>query len=61
MCIVFIVITGFLAFSFYMDGSMLYALMSGSICAVLMIFFARNIINNAPCLFGSRTDCKKKV
>lgn len=61
MCIVFIVISGFLAFSFYMDGAMLYALVSGAICAVLMSFFIRNFINNAPCLFGRRTDCKKKT
>ncbi len=61
MCIVFIVITGFLTFSFYMDGSMLYASISGLICSVLLIFFVRNLINNAPCLFGKRTDCKKKV
>jgi ABC-type lipoprotein release transport system permease subunit len=60
MCIIFIVITGFLTFSFFMDGSILYAAISGVICGVLMIFFIRNIINNAPCLFGRRTDCKKK-
>ncbi|MCK5648614.1 MAG: hypothetical protein KAI22_07010 [Gammaproteobacteria bacterium] len=60
MCILFIAISGFLAVSFYTNGDITYAVMSGAVCSVLLIFFIRNMINNSACLFGRRTDCNKK-
>jgi len=59
MCIVFIVISGFLAVSFYSNDQLLFALGSSIVCLVLLSFFIRNLITNSPCLFGKRTDCGK--
>ncbi|MBE9526428.1 MAG: hypothetical protein IME94_05575 [Proteobacteria bacterium] len=59
MCILFIVISGFLTISFYMNGEFILASVTGIICAILFVFFIRNLINNVPCLFGKRTDCHK--
>ncbi len=60
MCLIFIAITGFLAVSFFMNGDIIYAILSGVICFVLLIFFIRNLFLNGACLFGRRTDCHKK-
>ena len=59
MCIVFIVISGFLAVSFYSNNQLLFALGSVLVSLVLLSFFVRNLITNSPCLFGKRTDCRK--
>ncbi len=60
MCIIFIVITGFLSVSFFSSGDMLFALLSGLVCTVLLGFFIRNLVTNSACLFGKKTDCGKK-
>ena len=60
MCLIFIAITGFLAVSFFMNGDVIYSILSGAICFVLLMFFIRNLFNNGACLFGLRTDCHKK-
>ena len=63
MCIIFIVISGFLAVSFYSNGDIIPAIASGLICFVLLFFFARNLYNNGACLFsnlfGKKKDCRK--
>ncbi len=60
MCIIFIVISGFLAVSFFVNGDIAYAIPSGAVCLVLLIFFIRNLIKNSGCLFGHRTDCNNR-
>lgn len=60
MCILFIVISGFLTVSFYTNGDITYAVISGVVCSVLMIFFISNMINNSACLFGRKINCNKK-
>lgn len=59
MCIIFIVITAFLAISFFSNGDTLYAVLSAAVCSVLLFFFIRNLINNGACLFSRKKDCNK--
>jgi len=59
MCIIFIVISGFLAVSFYSNEQLFFALGSGIVCLILLSFFIRNLITNSGCLFGKKTDCRK--
>ncbi len=60
MCIIFMVVTGFLAVSFYSNGDTFYAALSAAVCCVLLFFFIRNLINNGACLFSRSDDCNKR-
>lgn len=60
MCVIFVIITGFLAVSFYSNGAIVSAALSGMVCVILLIFFINNMIKNRACLFGNKTDCHKK-
>ncbi len=59
MCIIFIIITGFLSVSFYTNGEIFFALISGVICLILASFFIQNLIHNSGCLFGNKSNCRK--
>lgn len=59
MCIIFIVITGFLSISFFLQGDLILAIINSIIFVILSFFFMKNLIKNGPCLFGKRSDCKK--
>lgn len=57
MCLIltlaFIVVT----FSFFTQGLIPHAIMSGVIASISLFFFIRKLITNGRCIFGKDRDC----
>jgi len=60
MCLIvtfaFIVAT----FSFFSQGLIPHAVISGILASVSLFFFIRKLISNGRCIFGNDTDCNTK-
>ncbi|MDP2849704.1 MAG: hypothetical protein Q8O20_01380 [Sulfuricurvum sp.] len=61
MCLIltfaFIVAT----FSFFSQGLIPHAVISGLLASLSLFFLIRKLIFNGRCIFGKETDCNKKL
>lgn len=61
MCLIltfaFIVAT----FSFFSQGLIPHAVISGLLASISLFFLIRKLIFNGRCIFGKETDCNKKL
>jgi hypothetical protein len=60
MCFVLTIVFIVAAFSFFSDGLILQAIISGVIASTALFFFIRKLIFNGRCIFGKDRDCNSK-
>ncbi|DAB38427.1 MAG: hypothetical protein A2552_07465 [Sulfuricurvum sp. RIFOXYD2_FULL_44_160] len=47
--------------SFFSQGLLPHAIISGLLASLSLFFFIRKLIFNGRCIFGKETDCNKKL
>lgn len=57
MCLILTLAFVIATFTFFAQGLIIQALMSGVIAAVSLFFFIRKLITNGRCIFGKDRDC----
>ena len=59
MCLILTLAFIVAAFSFFTQGLIPHAIISGVIAAISLFFFIRKLITNGRCIFGKDRDCNK--
>lgn len=57
MCFVLTIVFVVATFSFFSQGLIPHAIISGVLAAVSLFFLIRKLIFNGRCIFGKATDC----
>ncbi len=60
MCLLIASAILFGAYSFYIDGYILQAIISAAIALLVYIFFTYRMIKNRKCIFGDKADCNRE-
>lgn len=60
MCLILTVTFIVAALSFFGQGLMPHAIISGFLASISLFFFIRKLIVNGRCIFGNDTDCNAK-
>ncbi len=61
MCLLIASAILFGAYSFYIDGYILQAIISALLALILYSFFTYRMIKNRKCIFGDKFDCNKEA
>ena len=61
MCLLIASAILFGAYSFYMDGYILQAIISTLLASLLYGFFTYRMIKNRKCIFGDKADCNREA
>lgn len=59
MCLILTLAFIFATLTFYSQGLIIQATMSGVIATISLFFFIRKLITNGRCIFGKDRDCNK--
>ncbi len=59
MCLILTLAFIAAAFSFFSQGLIPHAIISGIIAVLSLFFFIRKLITNGRCIFGKDRDCNK--
>lgn len=59
MCLILTLAFILATLTFYSQGLMTQAIMSGGIASLFLFFFIRKLITNGRCIFGKARDCNK--
>lgn len=57
MCLILTLAFIVATFSFFTQGLIPHAIMSGVIASISLFFFIRKLITNGRCIFGKDKDC----
>lgn len=57
MCLILTLAFIVATFSFFTQGLIPHAIMSGVIASISLFFFIRKLITNGRCIFGKDRDC----
>ena len=59
MCLLIASAILFAAYTFYIDGYLLQAIISAVLALLVYSFFTYRMIKNRRCIFGDKTDCNR--